>query len=334
MFILMCTLSINIWERVEKALNGMQWEVAYQLIFKVQWCMKVLVRFGGCNKHEKKVTSSCRTKRGPHVFLTQAKGNFQMNSIWGVRHIKCFHSSKCPFRSRVLTKKTVIDYGTRMILMNLSTPPFPSSAFCLLVAPCQAIGSKHLASIPNHLPSKHQAYTNYLSSKYQSTTNQLPINCQSSTNQLPIKHQSTTSQVPINCQSSTDQVPIKYQSTANQLPINCQSSTNNPSIAIPHSFIMYSCNTTFLVHCWYMLVRWLVHCWYLLGRCLVHCWYVLGRWLVHCWYMLGRWLVHCWYLLGRWLVHCWYILGRWLVHSWYLLGRWLTMLAKCFLPIT
>ncbi len=34
MFIFMCTLSINIWERVENALNEMQWEVAHQLIIK------------------------------------------------------------------------------------------------------------------------------------------------------------------------------------------------------------------------------------------------------------------------------------------------------------
>ncbi len=39
------------------------------------------------------------------------------------------------------------------------TPPFPSSAFCLLVAPCQAISSKHLPSTVNHLPIKYQAYT-------------------------------------------------------------------------------------------------------------------------------------------------------------------------------
>ncbi len=36
-----------------------------------------------------------------------------------------------------------------------STPPFPSSTFCLLVAPCQAIDSKHLSSIVNHLPSMY-----------------------------------------------------------------------------------------------------------------------------------------------------------------------------------
>ncbi len=55
-----------------------------------------------------------------------------------------------------------------------ATPPFQSSAFCLLVAPCQAISSKHLSSKVNHLPSKYQAYTNYLSSKYQSTVNHVP----------------------------------------------------------------------------------------------------------------------------------------------------------------
>ncbi len=46
-------------------------------------------------------------------------------------------------------------YGTPSCLVpilfvewNCATPPFLSSAFCLLVAPCQAIDSKHLSSIP------------------------------------------------------------------------------------------------------------------------------------------------------------------------------------------
>ncbi len=37
-----------------------------------------------------------------------------------------------------------------------TTPPFPSSAFCLFVAPCQSIDSKHLSSIVNHLSSKYE----------------------------------------------------------------------------------------------------------------------------------------------------------------------------------
>ncbi len=76
---------------------------------------------------------------------------------------------------------------------HYTTPPFPSSAFCLLVAPCQVIGRKHLPSIVNHLPSEYQAHTN-----------QVPINRQSSTNQLLIKYQSTVNQVPINCQLVLD----------------------------------------------------------------------------------------------------------------------------------
>ncbi len=53
MLIYMCTLSINNKKRIQW--NAMQWQIAYQLIFKVQWCMKVLVTFRGCNKHDKKL---------------------------------------------------------------------------------------------------------------------------------------------------------------------------------------------------------------------------------------------------------------------------------------
>ncbi len=65
-------------------------------------------------------------------------------------------------------------HSSKQIIVSMwicyHTPPFPSSAFCLLVAPCQAIDSKHLSSIVNRLPSKYQECTNQLPSMYQECT--------------------------------------------------------------------------------------------------------------------------------------------------------------------
>ncbi len=112
------------------------------------------------------------------------------------------------------------------------TPPFPSSAFCLLVAPCQAIGSKHLSSIVNHLLSKYQAYANYLSSKYQAIVNHVPS-----------KHQATAKHAP-----------SKYQSTVHSWYM----------LGISLTVAWYMLGAC-LVHAWYMLGTCLAHGWQVLA---------------------------------------------------------------------